>query len=372
MMMPVGRITIVRTFPKSDIIRAMSFVAIPGLIGPLVGPLAGGLIVHYLHWRMIFFVNLPIGVLGLYLAYRHMPDYRSDDPGPLDFLGMVLFGIGVAVLSYVLEVFGEHTLGMQSMLVLFAISAVSLGLYGRHALRVARPLLMLSLFKKRTFRASIVGSFATRLGIGGMPFLLPLMYQIGLGYSPVQSGLLIMPQPLAALSLKLLMAKLLNRFGYRRILVSNTLMIGLIIVLFATIDTHTPMWLIVIQAFIFGFVSSLQYTSMNTLVFADLNEKETSNGSTISSTVQQMSMSFGVAVASLITAVFLSGERKPSSPEMVSAIRHTFVALGIITMASTFVFRQLKPGDGANVSQQKGVETPSGSDSVPHVPEPAR
>src|SRR5213083_2282157 len=160
MMLPVGRLTMVRAFAKSELIRAMSFVAIPGLIGPMLGPIAGGLIVGYFHWRVIFFVNLPIGLLGLYLVCRHLPDYREEHSRPLDTIGLILFGCGIALLSYVLEVFGEHTLSGRAMLGLLVISAASLTGYGLRAARTEFPLLRLSLFRIRTFRATVSGSFS--------------------------------------------------------------------------------------------------------------------------------------------------------------------------------------------------------------------
>ena len=306
MMVPVGRLTLVRTFARSELIRAMSFVAIPGLIGPMLGPIAGGLIVAYFHWRVIFFVNLPIGLAGLYMVYRHLPDYREKRTPPLDLVGLVLFGSGVGLLSYVLEVFGEHSLSTPEILGLLAVSLALLAAYGLHAAKTPFPLLSLILFRIRTFRTAVSGSFFTRIGIGGIPFLLPLLYQVGLGFTAVQSGLLIMPQAIAAMSLKLTMPKILNRLGYRTVLVSNTIALGLLIVLFATIGVGTPVWLIVMQAFAFGFFSSLQYTSMNTLVYSDVADEDASNASTIASTVQQLSMSFGVASASLVTSVFIA------------------------------------------------------------------
>ena len=274
MMVPVGRLTLVRTFPKSELIRAMSFVAIPGLIGPMLGPIAGGLIVGYLHWRVIFFVNLPIGLLGLYLVYRHLPDYREENSRPLDIIGLILFGSGITLLAYVLEVFGEHTLSGLPIIGLLFVSAVLLAGYGLRATRTKFPLLRLTLFRIRTFRASVSGSFFTRLGIGGIPFLFPLLYQIGLGFTPIQSGLLMIPQAVAAMSLKVTMPGILRYFGYRNVLISNTIILGLLIILFATIGTGTPVWLIVAQVFVFGFFTSLQYTSMNTLVYADVTEEQ--------------------------------------------------------------------------------------------------
>src|ERR1700691_1144182 len=248
MVVPVGRLIVVRTFAKSELVRAMSFVAIPGLIGPMLGPIAGGLIVGYFHWRLIFFLNIPIGLAGLVLVYMHLPDYR-EKTNPLDVAGLILFGSGVALLSYVLEVFGEHTLSVREVLGLLAISILLLAAYGVHASKTLFPLLELSLFRIRTFRAAVSGSFFTRLGIGGIPFILPLLYQIGMGFTPIQSGLLMTPQAIAAMSLKPAMPRILARFGYRAVLISNTLVLGLLIAVFATIGVNTPVWFIVAQAF---------------------------------------------------------------------------------------------------------------------------
>jgi MFS family permease len=345
----------VRTFPKSELIRAMSFVAIPGLIGPMLGPVAGGFIVGYFHWRVIFFVNLPIGLLGLYMVYRHLPDYY-EPTHPLDVTGLILFGSGIGLLSYVLEVFGEHTLSGRVILGLLAVSAVLLTAYGLKATRTEFPLLRLTLFKIRTFRASVNGSYFTRLGVGGIPFLFPLLYQVGLGFTPIQSGLLMMPQALAAMSLKMTMPIILRRFGYRAVLISNTMIIGLLIALFATIGPGTPVWIIVAQVFAFGFFTSLQYTSMNTLVYADVTEEQTSSASTIASTMQQMSISFGVATASLATAFFVPDRFHTSAPEMIHGIHQAFLCLGGLTVLSAIVFRELKDDDGNTVSLHKVLQ----------------
>ena len=219
------------------------------------------------------------------------------------------------------------------------------------------PLLRLGLFRIRTLRAAVVGNFITRLGAGGMPFLLPLLYQIGLGYSAVQSGLLIMPQSVAAITFKMAMPHILTRFGYRRVLLLNTVIIGLVIALFATVGPGTPIWVIVLQAIAFGFTSSLQYTSMNTLVYADVSAEETSMASTIASTMQQMSMSFGVAFASLATAVFIPDRFHSDAAQMIHGIHEAFFVLGTLTILSAFVFRELKRDDGEAISQH---EVPAG------------
>ena len=355
MMVPVGRLTLVRTFAKSDLLRAMSFVSIPALVAPMLGPIAGGLIVGYLHWRFIFFLNIPIGLAGLVLVYLHLPDYREERAHPLDVVGLILFGSGIALLSYVLEVFGDHTLGVREITGLLAVSLALLAGYWVHSKTLEFPLLQLSLFRIRTFRAAVGGGLFTRLGIGGVPFLLPLLYQVGLGFTPIQSGLLLMPQALAAISVNWVILRLLARFGYRGVLVTNTIIIGTLLLLFATIGVHTPIWVIVALAFLYGAYSSLQYTSMNTLVYADTTEDETSAANSIFSTVQQMAISFGVATAGLATAFFIPNHAQSNPALMIVGLHKALFSLGVLTMLSTIVFRRLKREDGMSVSQQKAV-----------------
>ena len=273
----------------------------------------------------------------------------------MDVGGLILFSSGIALLSYVLEVFGEHGLSGSAIVGLLALSMVLLAGYGLRASRAAYPLLRLALFRIRTFRAAVSGSFFTRVSIGGIPFLFPLLYQVGLGFTPIQSGLLMMPQAIAAMSLKLTMPRILARFGYRAVLVSNTMTLGVLILLFATIGPATPVWLIVAQAFCYGFFQSLQFTSMNTLVYADLAEDEASSASTIASTAQQMSISFGVASASLVAALFIPDRFHADAPDMIRGIHQAFLVLGGATIVSTIVFKGLHSDDGNAVSQHKVV-----------------
>jgi MFS family permease len=206
------------------------------------------------------------------------------------------------------------------------------------------------------WRFSVSGSFFTRLGIGGIPFLFPLLYQVGLGFTPIQSGLLIMPQAVAAVSLKMVLQKIMRRFGYRSVLIANTLMLGVMIISFATIGAGTPVWLIVMQVFIYGVFTSLQYTSMNTLVFADLNDEQTSGASAITSTVQQMSISFGIAIASLLTALFIPDRFHTNAPQMIHGIHLAFLILGGWTILSALIFRELKNNDGSTLSLHKALQ----------------
>lgn len=346
MMLPVGRIVIARTFAKSELIRAMSLVAIPGLIGPMLGPIAGGTIVAYFHWGMIFFVNIPIGLIGLYLVLNYLPNYIEKDSPPLDLIGLLFFGSGISLLSYVLEVFGEHTLNNTEITALLLICVFQLVGYELHSIRIRNPLLRLKLFRIRTFFLAVIGSWFTRLGIGGIPFLFPLLSQIGLGYTPIQAGLLMVPQAFAAMSIKLLLASIIKKLGYRYVLIINTLLMGTTILLFSTIGLNTAVWKILLLMFCFGLFSSLQFTTMNTLVFADVVEKDTSSASTIASTAQQLSMSFAVAVASIAAVLFIPNHRLASSQQFIHGIQSAFVLLGLITIISSLWFARLKDDDG--------------------------
>ncbi|MDO9316216.1 MAG: DHA2 family efflux MFS transporter permease subunit [Burkholderiaceae bacterium] len=351
MMMPVGRLAIIRTFAKSELLMAMNFVIVPALIGPLLGPTVGGLIVHWLSWREIFFVNLPVGVIALWMIHRHMPDYRAEAKRPLDVIGLVLFGSGTALLSWLLEVFGEHRLDPTWVAVLSAVSIGLLVAYGWHARAATHPLLRLGLFKVRTFRVSVVGGFITRLGVGGLPFLLPLLYQLGLGLPAWQSGLLMMPTALAAMGMKLASQQVLQRFGYKQVLVVNTLMIGLTITLFATVDPTTPLAVIVLLGLAQGFFNSLQFSSMNSMAYADIETSDSSMASTIASSLQQLSMSFGLACATLVAGWYLGDLPQTDRVAVTDALHNAFLTLGAVTILSSLSFWTLQPGDGDSVSK---------------------
>jgi MFS family permease len=211
------------------------------------------------------------------------------------------------------------------------------------------------MFRSRSFAAAVSGSFVTRIGIGGVPFLLPLLYQVGLGFSPVQSGLLIMPQAIAAMSTKIFIRQLLEHYGYRTVLIANTLIMSVFLALFATIGVGTPVWLIVLLAFCYGALTSTQYTSMNTLTYADVRPSRTSAASSIASTAQQLSMSFGVAVAGLATMAFVPPTARNSPVQMIHGLHLAFLALGLFTALSTIVFSRLRPDDGADETQQKDI-----------------
>lgn len=352
MMTPVGRLALVRTFPKSEMLTAMNFVVIPALIGPLLGPFIGGLIVHWLPWRTIFFVNLPIGLTGLWFIRRHMPDYRADEVPPLDRVGFILFGSGIALLSYVLEVFGEHRLPAGPVLMLLGVALSLLLAYAWHERSMAQPVIRLRLFRTRTFRIGVLGGTVTRLGVGGIPFLLPLLYQVGMGFPAWQAGLFTMPQAIAAISMKLLSKSLLERFGHRQILIGNTVGFGLTLMAFSLVGPGTPLAVILVLGFVQGLFSALQFTSMNTLLYADIPDHDASMANSIALTAQMMSWSFGIALASLLTAFFLGDLPQSDHLHFVSALHASLLALGTLTMLSSLTFWRLRANDGNNVSNR--------------------
>lgn len=351
MMTPVGRIVLIRAFPRSQLLSMMNYVVIPALVAPLLGPFIGGFMVHWLPWRSIFFVNIPIGLVGWWLIPRYMPNYADRRVPPLDGLGVLLFGAGVALLSYVLEVFGEHTWPPVEITLMFLTSAVLLIAYGIHARRIPSPVLAMRLFHIRTFRVSVIGGFITRLGVGGLPFLLPLLYQIGLGYSPLEAGLLTMPLAAGAIGMKIMSRPLLQRFGHRSVLIWNTALLGANIVLYMFIAEGTSAWFIVLLSLTQGIFSSLQFTCMNSLTYADVKDEDASKASSIGSTGQQMAISFGIAAASLVAALFLGSVPQSNTVGYVHGLHLTFLVLGAFTMFSSLGFHGLKPADGNAVSR---------------------
>jgi len=250
-------------------------------------------------------------------------------------------------------VFGEHTLAAGPIIFFLVVALLLLAAYGWHAQRDTAPLLDLSLFRVRTFRLSVIGGFVTRLGIGGMPFLLPLLYQVGLGYPAWKAGLLTMPQALAAMGMKLISRPVLARFGHRAILLGNTVLLGLTMMVFTQVGPGTPVWGILTLSLAQGFFASLQFTSINSLVYADVSDREASNAGSIASTGQQLSLSFGVAFGSLLVGWFLGHVNQTDPAQAVPALHKAFFALGGMTMASALTFWGLQPDDGSNVSNHR-------------------
>ena len=342
MLLPIGRLSVLRAVPRKDFLAAMSFVTVPGLIGPLIGPTLGGWLAEVASWHWIFLINLPLGVIGTFAALRWMPDLRGPQVR-FDAWGYALLAFGMVAISLSLDGLSERDARRGVMLVLLVFGLAGLVAYWLHAARQPRPLFSLALFKVPSFSIGLLGNLFSRMGSSGMPFLIPLTLQVGLGYSPMTAGLLMIPAAAAGMGSKRIVVPLVHKLGYRKVLVGNTLLVGLAMASFALIAPEWPMWLHLVHFAIFGAVNSLQFTAMNTLALRDLDGDLASSGNSLLSMTMMLAMSIGVAVAGSLLGVFGNEALHPMRDQALSAFRWTFVCVGLITMASAAIFAQLPP-----------------------------
>ncbi len=350
LMTPVGKLALIKTFNRNELLKAMNFAIVPALIGPVLGPLVGGYMVDYLSWHWIFLINIPIGVLGIVLGLKYMPNYNSRETD-FDLKGFMIFAAASLLLSVSLELFGDMQ-NITPVLLVFILGFLFLYYYYRHAKRGNNPIFPLSLFQVRTFRVGIIGNLATRLGISSVPLLLPLMIQIAYGQSAVTSGWIIAPMALTAMFGKSSVIRILNKFGYRRTLMVNTFIIGVLICCLAIPDIHTSIYWFVPVIAILGFFNSIQFTSMNTISIADLRNFQTSSGNSLISVNQQLAIGFGIAFGLIVLKIY------ENSPDLIrhethNAFRYTFLTVGILTILSSLVFRRLHTFDGRNMKSQE-------------------
>ncbi|MCX2473326.1 MFS transporter [Pedobacter sp. MC2016-05] len=346
LMTPVGKLALVKTFPKKDLLKAMNFAIIPALIGPVLGPLVGGYMVDFLSWHWIFLINIPMGLIGIALSLRYMPDYRSAVID-FDLRGFLIFASASLLLSVSLELFGD-VVYITPALGIMLLGVTMLYFYYRHATSDDNPIFPLNLFKVRTFRVGILGNLATRLGISAIPLLLPMMIQIAYYQSAVVSGWIIAPMALTAIIAKSLVIKILNRFGYRNTLMANTFIIGLLICSMAIPAIGASIYYYIPIIAVLGFFNSIQFTAMNTISIADLRGYHTSSGNSLVSVNQQLAIGFGVAFGLIVLKVF-KGDSKLINDDIHNAFRYTFLVVGLLTILSGFVFRRLHFKDGDNL-----------------------
>ena len=346
LMIPVGKLALIRTFPRNELVKAMNFAIVPALIGPVLGPLVGGYMVDYLSWHWIFLINIPIGLLGIMLSIKFMPDYKSPITD-FDLKGFLIFAAASLLLSIALELFG-NTIHMTPVLLVLLLGFLMLYFYYRHAAKDNNPIFPLNLFKVRTFRVGIIGNMATRLGISAIPLLLPMMIQIAYGRSAVTSGWIVAPMAITAMFGKSAVIGILNKFGYRTTLMTNTFVIGFLICTMAIPGVNASIyWYIPIIA-ILGFFNSIQFTAMNTISIADLRQYHTSSGNSLVSVNQQLALGFGIAFGLIILKIF-QGDVKLIHNEIHNAFRYTFLVVGTLTILSGFIFRRLHSRDGDNM-----------------------
>jgi EmrB/QacA subfamily drug resistance transporter len=342
-MLPVGRLILVRTFPRHELINTMSRVVMVAALGLMIGPVLGGFITHYLSWEWIFWVNVPVGIFTLGMAHYWLKDSAPQKVPPLDKMGFVLFGTGLATLTFGLSALSETTFNQWLAFFIVALALLLLSAYVWHSRGLHHPIVKTALFKSRTFQISILGNLLARLGFGGMPFLLPLLFQIGLGYNSQTSGLLLAPMAVGVLFIKPFSLPLLRFFGYKRLLMLNTVLVGLSLWMFMIITLHTPMTVIVMLTFLFGFLISLQYSGMSSLGYADLGAEDLSSATSIMSTIQQLAQSFGVAMSAFLIRSFTPHHDLLLTP---TVFHLTFFAMGIMTLISIMIFTRLKKEDG--------------------------
>ncbi|HEY1393867.1 MAG TPA: multidrug transporter subunit MdtD [Methylibium sp.] len=353
LLLPVGRLAILRAFPREQLLPALAFVTVPGLVGPLVGPTLGGWLVEVASWHWVFLINLPVGVVGLLATARYMPNLRSPAPPRLDLTGFALFGAGMVMMSMALQGLGERALGLGASMVLLFAGLASLSGYWLHAARAEAPLFSLQLFHIPSFSVGLLGNLFARLGSGAMPYLTPLFLQVGLGYAPTMAGLSMIPTALGAMLSKTFATPLIRNLGYRRTLVINTLLLGCMIASFALVRQGIQHWLLLVQLGLFGIVNSLQFTAMNTLTLRDLDERSASGGNSLLSVVMQLSMSLGVAAAAALLAAFGGREQLGGSEAVVDTFHATYICVGILSALAAFIFSQLeraKPAEEARAS----------------------
>jgi EmrB/QacA subfamily drug resistance transporter len=346
LMTPVGKLALIRTFPKNELLQAMNFAIIPALIGPVLGPLIGGYMVDYLSWHWIFLINIPFGIIGIVLSLKYMPDYKSPIID-FDLKGFLIFAAASLLLSISLELFG-NTVRLSPVLVVLMSGFLMLYWYYRHAAKDNNPIFPLNLFQVRTFRVGIVGNLATRLGFSSIPLLLPMMIQIAYGQSAVTSGWIVAPMALTAMFGKSAVIKILNTFGYRKTLMVNTFIIGILICALAIPSIHTSIYWYIPIISVLGFFNSIQFTSMNSISIADLRVYHTSSGNSLVSVNQQLAIGFGIAFGLLVLKIF-QGDVKLIHNEIHNAFRYTFLVVGSLTILSGLVFRRLHLKDGDNL-----------------------
>ena len=363
MMVPVGRLVILRTVPKPELISALAWLTIPALMGPVIGPPLGGFITTFISWRWIFWINIPVGILGVILASRYVANLREEGVPPLDLKGFILSGIGLAGLAFGITTIGQSLFPPIVVGTLLVLGVAGLILYVLHARVTPAPLLDLELLKVDTFYASVVGGFLFRIGVGAMPFLLPLFFQLGFGMTPFQSGLLTLASAVGAVAMKATAAPILRRFGFRKVLMRNALLSTMCIAAVALFTAGTPPVVILGVLLIGGFFKSLQFTSINAIAYADIESKAMSRATSFASVAQQLSLSAGVAIGALVLEIQRVGRHEVSVE--AGDFPLAFVVVAVIAATSIFIFARLPKDAGSSLSARAGKV--GGEEATPEI-----
>ena len=367
MMVPVGRLIVLKTIPKSQLVEAMSYLTVPAVLGPVVGPPVGGFIVTYYSWRWIFFINVPISLIGITLVTMFIENIHEEDVPPLDLRGFVLTGLGLAGLVFGFEMVGRGILPGSLVMCLLAGGGLCTGAYIFHARRARFPIIDLALLKIPTFNSATVGGGLYRMGIGALPFLMPLLLQLVFGLTPFKSGLITFTGAAGALIMKPTAPPIIRRFGFRNVLVGNGVVSSLILMSYALFRPTTPYSLIVATLLFGGFLRSLQFTALGTLAYADVPPVLMSNASSLASMAQQLFLSLGVATAALLLHVSLHGRSVATLTSRDFTL--PFVITGLLAVGSSMIYLWLDPHAGHEVSGRRPSEAISEAISVAAEPE---
>jgi len=354
MMMPVARLALLRAYPRSELLPVLNFVTMPGLVGPILGPVLGGVLVTWASWHWIFLINIPIGIAGIFYARKFMPNFTTPRR-KFDMGGFFLFGLSLVLFSSGMELFGEKVVATWLAVSIIFSGIVLFLLYIRHARRHPTPLISLSLFNTRTFSVGIAGNIASRLGTGCVPFLMPLMLQVGFGYPALIAGCMMAPTAVGSILAKSGVTQLLRRLGYRRTLVGVTVFIGVMIAQFSLQSAALPVWMLILPLFVLGMAMSIQFTSMNTITLADLSDENASGGNSMLAVTQQLSISLGGGGSAAVLRFYEGFD----SNNTVEQFHSTFITMGVLTVVSALVFMLLKPKDGRNLIKERHKPKPT-------------
>ncbi len=356
MMTPVGRLVLLRSIDKSALVSDMEWVTIPALIGPVVDPPLGGFITTYFSWHWIFLINIPVGLIGIFMAQRYIDPIRSDNPERFDLYGMVLAGMGVGGIAFGLSVAGLNLLPWTVVTALIGVGSISMAAYMIHARRIDQPALDFTLLRLPTFRASIYGGFLFRVGVGAMPFLLPLLMQVGFGLSPFGSGLVTFSSAVGAIGMKTLAARIIRAFGFRNIMTVNAVVSSVFLAACALFESTTPGAVILAVLLIGGFFRSLEFTSINALAYADVPRERMSRATSFASVGQQLSLSIGVGLGALILHMVVT--LRGGTGALAADFAPAFAIIGAVSASAALIFWRLPPDAGAEVSGRQPLPPP--------------
>ena len=346
MMTPVGRLILLRSFPRNQLFTAMIYMSLPALIGPVIGPLLGGVLTSYASWRWIFYVNIPFGCLGILLALRFVEEIRGEQRVKFDLRGFLMVGFGLALLQYGIENIGRPVVGPVAIAGVLIGAFLLLSAFIVHARRVAEPAVDLTLFRLRSFRIGTLAGGLCRIGMNGVPFLLPVMLQVGLGMSPVRSGSLTFLSSIGALLIRSVSTRLLRLLGFDRVLFWSAILASLIIAGFSLIGPGTPQWVIGAYIVLFGLVRTTQFMTTNTLAYADMPADKLSRATSLGGVLQQLTVSFGVSFGAMLLGL-LTWQSHRLTP---ARFHEVFLLMAVIPLLSLPGYRTLRPEDGVEIS----------------------